>query len=110
MKLAKYTNRVILFCNLWFCAVIAFLMSNRQMFLPISEERYPGSDKLMNSTVVDLLVRKESLIIVAIIVGAIIFKERQFGVRYAARIWTNIALSILLTVMGGFLLSKLYSF
>ena len=49
MKILKYTNRVVLFANVWFCIVIGYIVTTREMFQAISNEIYPASDSLMGS-------------------------------------------------------------
>ncbi len=110
MNITKYTNRVVLFCNLWFCAVIGYLMANRSMFQSLSEDIYPDSDNLMGSAFADIFVRKELIVLVLIIVILTLFKERRLKERYLTRLWSNGLISLILMSFGGYLLSKLYPF
>ena len=108
MKILKYTNRVVLFANVWFCLVIGYIVTSREMLQTISNEIYPASDNLMGSPFADLLVRSESTLVLLAIIVFMIIKEKRLKERYMTRLWRNALIGLFLLALGGYLLSILY--
>ena len=108
MKILKYTNRVVLFANVWFCLVIGYIVTSREMFQTISNEIYPASDNLMDSPFADLLVRSESTLVLLAIIVFMIIKEKRLKEHYMTRLWSNALIGLFLLALGGYLLSILY--
>lgn len=108
MKILKYTNRVVLFANVWFCLVIGYIVTNREMFQAISNKIYPASDNLMGSPFADLLVRSESTLLLLAIIVFMIIKEKRLKERYMTRLWSNALIGVFLLASSGYLLSILY--
>ena len=108
MKILKYTNRVVLFINVWFCIVIGYIVANREIFQAISHDIFPASDNLMGSPFADILVRRESTILLLAIIIFMIIKEKRLKESYMTRLWSNALIGLFLLVFGGYLLSELY--
>jgi len=108
MKILKYTNRVILFINVWFCIVIGYIFTNREMFQALSHDIFPASDNLMESPFADILVRSESIILLLAIIIFMILKEKRLKELYFTRLWSNALIGLFLLIFGGYLLSELY--
>lgn len=108
MNILKYTNRVVLFANVWFCLVIGYIVTNREMFQAISNKIYPASDNLMGSPFADLLVRSESTLLLLAIIVFMIIKEKRLKERYMTRLWSNALIGVVLLASSGYLLSILY--
>jgi len=108
MNILKHTNRVVLFANVWFCIVISYIVTSREMFQAISNEIYPASDNLMSSPFADLLVRNESTLLLLAIIVFIVIKEKRLKERYMTRLWSNALIGVFLLAFSGYLLSILY--
>ena len=108
MILLKYTNRAVVFINIWFCIVLGYIVTNREIFQGISDDIFPDANKLMDSYFADTVVRTEFVLIYFAIVIFILVKERRFKDRYVTRLWSNTLIGLFLLVSSGYLLSCLY--
>lgn len=108
MKILKYINRAVIFINVWFCIVIGYIATNREMFQAISNDIFPASSDLMGSPFADILVRSESTILLLFIIIFMIVKEKRLKEFYVTRLWSNALIGLFLLVLGGYLLSELY--
>lgn len=108
MALLKYTNRVVVFINIWFCIVLGYIVTNRETYQAISKNIFPDANKLMDSTFADVVMRAEFVLVYFAIVIFILVKERRLKDLYGTRLWSNALIGMLLIALGGYLLSCLY--
>ena len=62
----------------------------------------------MGSPFADILVRRESTILLLAIIIFMIIKEKRLKESYMTRLWSNALIGLFLLVFGGYLLSELY--
>ena len=108
MALLKYTNRVVVFINIWFCIVLGYIVTNREAYQEISNNIFPDANKLMDSTFADVVMRAEFVLIYFAIVIFTPVKERRLKDLYGTRLWSNALIGMFLITLGGYLLSCLY--
>lgn len=106
-KALTYLNRYLLFLQVFILGGLAMIMSSRDRFQEISDSLYEGADQLMNSALVDIFVRNESMVLLLVVLAGLYIKEKRLE-KIGTRITSNIVGVVLIGLFASLLIQRLY--
>lgn len=106
-KALTYLNRYLLFLQVFILGGLAMIMSSRDRFQEISDSLYEGADQLMNSALVDIFVRNESIVLLLVVLAGLYIKEKRLE-KIGTRITSNIVGVVLIGLFASLLIQRLY--
>ncbi|KHT65060.1 hypothetical protein RJ45_03080 [Photobacterium gaetbulicola] len=109
LKISKYINNLLLFCQFFVLGGLAFVMMSREHFEDIDKGAFDTSNLLMGSLFADIFVRSESVFLVAIFFILTICKEKILT-SMKLKIMSNFSFLAILLLFSMSIVSALYSF